>query len=278
MLGERHRTGYNRDVPELPTDIRIPSSNDSALSVCPHCGGNTRLVVDDRLRWVCGSCGGARVPTPDPRSHSAAEKQHLLRSKELVRNAHLISFGATLTAMGATGAALFATLYIFVAHWGGVVPLLLIGVSGVLSLLTIVFGRTARARLDEAKEQVTSAWEAVLEALMRIHDRPLTAAELGSMMNTTEPDAERLLTMLSVDDRVTSAVGEDAQIRYSLPAHLRVENPAATAATVLAPRIADPLATANTVLAPRVGANAEEEALAAEIDQLSAKTARTEQK
>jgi len=36
------------------------------LGACPHCGGQTRLEPSPTLRWVCGACGGARVPGLEP--------------------------------------------------------------------------------------------------------------------------------------------------------------------------------------------------------------------
>jgi hypothetical protein len=238
-------------VPEVLPDFPIASANDPELTTCPHCGAKTRLLADERFRWVCGACAGARVPSPDPKAHSAAEKEHLQRSAKLVTQAHFARVGGSLTGLGATGSALLAVIFLFAIHIGAVLPLFLIVMSVVLSMVTLGFGRSARAKIDEAKTSVTSAWELVAEALLKIHGRALTAAELGTMMRTTEPDAERLLTLLSVDDKVQSTVSEDAQIRYEAP-QMRVEDPRSTAHSVLAEKIEEEVA--NTVLAEKIAA------------------------
>jgi hypothetical protein len=234
-------------------DFAIPSINDPELTTCPHCGAKARLLADERFRWVCGACAGARVPSPDERAHSAAEKEHLQRSKSLVTQAHVARGVASLTAMGATGSALLAVIFLFALHVAPLFSFFLIVMSVVLSMVTIAFGRSARAKIEEAKMLVTSAWQLVVEALLKINGRPMTAAELGAMMKTTEPDAERLLTLLSVDDKVFSSVGEDAQIRYSGPQQMRVEDPRSVAPTVLAAAIQEEdVASANTVLAEKI--------------------------
>jgi hypothetical protein len=234
-------------------DYAIPSASDPELTSCPHCKAKARLLEDDRFRWVCGVCGGARVPSPDPKTHSAAENEHLQRSKQLITQAHFARGIASFTGLGATGTALLAAIFLFGFHVAPAFSLLLIVMSVVLSMTTIGFSRSARAKIDEAKTQVTSAWELVAEALLKTHDHALTAAELAAMMKTTEPDAERLLTLLSVDDKVRSAITEDAQIRYSVPGQMRVQDPRSVAPTAVAAKIEDEeVASANTVLAEKM--------------------------
>ena len=135
--------------------------------------------------------------------------------------------------MGATGSALLAVIFLFALHVAPLFSLFLIVVSVVLSVTAIAFGKSARSKIDEAKTLVTAAWQLVAEALLRMNERPLTSTELASMMKTTEPDAERLLTLLSVDDKVRSVVTEDAQIRYSIPGQMRVEDLRGHAHTML---------------------------------------------
>jgi hypothetical protein len=251
-------------VPEALPDFPIPTITDPELTQCPHCNAKARTLADERFRWVCGACGCARVPSPDPKAHSEAEKQHLQQSAKLVTQARLARVGGTFTGLGATAIAFLAVLCLFVLHTNPIFSLVMIGLSVFLSVLTLSFGRSARTKIDEAKTEVTQAWQLVAEALLHSHGRALTAAELGTMMRTTEADAERLLTLLSVDDKVRSVVTDDAQLRYSVPAQMRVENPAAHAPTTMAPSIRAELGTAQTTLAPSI--SPEEMDLAQRID------------
>jgi hypothetical protein len=154
-----------------------------------------------------------------------------------MREAHIESFAGSLTGIGATASALIAMICLFALHANPVISFVMIAMSVLASMVTLGFGRSARKKIDEAKTEVTSAWMLVAEALLKMHGRPLTAAELGTAMQTTEADAERLLTLLSVDDKVQSTVTSDAQVRYEAPQQLRVENPLATAETTLAPSL-----------------------------------------
>ncbi|MGH7280970.1 MAG: hypothetical protein ACRELY_05555, partial [Polyangiaceae bacterium] len=83
--------------------------------------------------------------------------------------------------------------------------------------MTIAFGANARAKIEDAKAAVSSAWETVAETLMRKLKRPITALDLAAMLKVDEGEADRILTLLSVDDRVHSEVTSEAQVRYSIP-------------------------------------------------------------
>ncbi|HEX7667113.1 MAG TPA: hypothetical protein VF407_21430, partial [Polyangiaceae bacterium] len=119
------------------------------------------------------------------------------------------------------------------------------------SMLTIVMGVSARKKIDLAKENVTSAWEAVAELVLRAQRNPITALDLAQTMKTDEGDAERILTLLSVDDRVRAEVTQEAQIRYA-PTQLRVDVDKAIpeSAELAAAQSEEQRATAQTVMAP----------------------------
>lgn len=161
--------------------------------------------------------------------------------------------GGSFTGLGATGFALLAMLCLFALHTNPIFPLVLIAMSVALSIMTATFGRSARKKIDDAKIEVTYAWQLVAEGLLRMHGHK-TAAELAIMMRTTEPDAERLLTLLSVDDKVQSVVTQEAQIRYSVPVQMRVESHMANAPTTVAPSIREDLVHAPTTMAPSIRA------------------------
>ena len=237
-------------------DIPIANAQNQGLSPCPHCAASARVIVDDRFRWVCGTCGGPRVNVDDPAVHSEAEYAHLRRAHDLSNKARLIRVGASFTALGATAFGFLGLLTATVVHLGLVLPLVLLLLSGACALMTIAFGANARKKVDEAKAAVSSAWETVAEALMRKHKRSVTALDLAAMMKVDEAEAERILTLLSVDDRVRGEVTGEAQVRYSVPGQLRVDvdNPLSNQADIATLREIESeqqqRATAQTVMAP----------------------------
>ncbi len=195
-------------------DIAIADARNSELSPCPHCAAQARIVADERFRWVCGTCGGPRIPVADPGLHSDLEARHLKQAVVYMSQARLTRVGASITGIGAAVLGVLAILtgFLPITH---VVPLLLLVLSLVASAFTIVMGSSAQKKVVLAKENVTSAWEAVAEAVMHAQRAPMTALDLAQSMKTDEADAERLLTLLSVDDRVRAEVTNDAQLRYA---------------------------------------------------------------
>ena len=177
---------------------------------CPHCGGQTRLEESARFRWVCAVCGGPRIPVKDERAHSQGEKESL-------RSAHLAAkraFGWRMaaTGLGLTGAIVAALGLIFTgAH--AVVGLFILGVALAFIVFAMRFAASARRELTSAKLGVFAAWGMVGEALLRLNGQ-LTAKEIAALMQTTEGDAERMMTVLSADSRVRVDLGDDADLRY----------------------------------------------------------------
>ena len=231
-------------------DVAIANAQNSELSSCPHCAAQARIVADERFRWVCGTCGGPRVPVADARFHSDLEARHLKQAVVYTNQARLTRVGATITGLGA---AFFGVIAIAIgfAHFSPLVPFSFLVLSLFASMLTIVMGVSARKKIDLAKENVTSAWEAVAELVLRAQRNPITALDLAQTMKTDEGDAERILTLLSVDDRVRAEVTQEAQIRYA-PTQLRVDVDKAIpeSAELAAAQSEEQRATAQTVMAP----------------------------
>lgn len=240
--------------PSQQPDIPIANAQNQGLSPCPLCAASARIVPDDRFRWVCGACGGPRVNVDDPSVHSDLEKSHLERARDLTTKARLIRGGATMTALAATGFGFLGLVFATAIHVGILLPVVLLGLSGAFAVMTIAFGANARTKIEDAKAAVSSAWEAVAEALMRKHKRAITALDLAAMLKVNEGEAERILTLLSVDDRVRGEVTSDAQVRYSIPGQLRVDvdNPLSNRTDMATLQEQEQRATAQTVMAPVV--------------------------
>ena len=178
---------------------------------CPHCGGQTRLEESARFRWVCAVCGGPRIPVKDERAHSQGEKESLRRAHLAAKRA----FGWRIagTGLGLTGAIVAAIGLIFTgAH--AVVGLIILGIALAFIVFAMRFAANARRELTNAKLAAFAAWGMVGEALLRLNGGQLTAKEIAAMMQTTEGDAERMMTILSADSRVRVDLGDDAELRY----------------------------------------------------------------
>lgn len=178
---------------------------------CPHCGGQTRLEESARFRWVCAVCGGPRIPVKDERAHSQREKESLRRSNLAAKRA--FGWRVAASGLGLTGA-LVAGLGTIFAGNHVVVGVVILAVALALIIAAMQFAGNARKELTNAKLATFEAWGMVGEALLRLHGGQLSAKEIAALMQTTEGDAERMMTVLTTDSRVRVDLGDDAELRY----------------------------------------------------------------
>ena len=184
---------------------------------CPHCRGVTVVEPHGALRWVCGACGGPQVPADMPSlARSYAELPWLVRA----RRARAMALGwraagvmlALTAVLGlSVGALLF--LVALVAHVAGIV----VGGFGLVALgLGLAAFARARARDAEVRAELDEAWRRVAaEVVTAGAGAVITASELARIMRTDEGHAEKLLSALSVDNRVRVELGDDAELRYA---------------------------------------------------------------
>lgn len=178
---------------------------------CPHCAGQTRLEESARFRWVCAVCGGPRIPVKGELAHSQREKESLRRAHLSAKRA--FGWRMAATGLGLTGAIVAAIGTIFAgAH--AVVGLVILGAALAFIVFAMRFAGNARRELTSAKLAAFDAWGMVGETLLRLNGGQLTAKEIAVMMQTTEADAERMMTVLATDSRVRVDLGDDAELRY----------------------------------------------------------------
>ncbi len=178
---------------------------------CPHCGGQT-VVLEDR--FVCGVCGGPRVPVKDVRSHTAKEKELLVAADHARKSA--FGFRMLATGLGLTGT-LVAALSAALVTLSMAVGIALAAAAVILFVLTVTYARRAKKSIEDAKRGAFEAWETVAETVLRLHGGNVSTTELATLLGTNEAEAERVMTVLSVDDRVRVDVGKDAELRYRVP-------------------------------------------------------------
>jgi len=182
---------------------------------CPHCGAQARMEEHAELRWVCAVCGGPRVPVEDAAAHSDRERTELLRAgraKKMAFAYRMFGIGLSLTGtlLAGLGAAL-ATVH---------VPVALVLIAFAVAALTagITYVRRANKQREEAKKAVFEAWESVAESLLQAragaNGGEVTGEQIAREMHTSVEDVERMMSFLSVDDRVRIVV-KDAELVYT---------------------------------------------------------------
>jgi len=178
---------------------------------CPHCGAQARLEAHSELRWVCGVCGGPRVPVEDAAAHSDRERQELVRAaraKKMAFTYQIAGIGLSLT--GTLLALLGAALSLVST---AVAIVMMLGAAAAL-VAGVAYVRRANAQREEAKRAVFEAWESVAEALLHAHGNEMTADRIAREMHTSVDDVERMMSFLSVDNRARIVV-KDAELVYS---------------------------------------------------------------
>ncbi|MDB4993170.1 MAG: hypothetical protein JWM74_602 [Myxococcaceae bacterium] len=199
-----------------PVDVGAAASATVAgeANRCPHCGGQTVVLEDPLFRFACGVCGGPRVPVKDARGHSAKEKKLLVAADHARKSA--FGFRMLATGLGLTGT-LVAALSAALVTLSVAVGVVLAAAAVILFVLTVKYARRARKSIEDAKRGAFEAWETVAETVLRLHGGNVSTSELAALLGTNEAETERVMTVLSVDDRVRVDVGKDAELRYRVP-------------------------------------------------------------
>ena len=180
---------------------------------CPHCGAIARVEPQGsgaNVRWVCGVCGGPRMPhglggeaATSPLREARASEVRSKKARASVWAFALMATFFTLIALAAWPAALAWKLF-FLAF--AVTP-------AVLAMRARTRSLTAKA---DAAEALDRAWLAAAEDVARSAKSGVTVAELASRLKIDAAHAEALLTQLAVHDRTRIDVDDDAEIRYSI--------------------------------------------------------------
>ncbi len=185
-----------------------------AGNACPHCGAIARVEPKGSgpaLRWVCGVCGGPRMPIGAAGSEAANGPLREARASEIrsrKARASVWAFGFmavffTLIALAAWPAALAWKLF-FLAF--AVTPTV---------LAMRARNRATIARADAA-EALDRAWLGAAETIAKGTKKGVTVAELAARLKIDPVRAEALLTKLAVQDGTRIDVDDDAEVRYSI--------------------------------------------------------------
>jgi hypothetical protein len=173
----------------------------------------TVVVADAKLRWVCGACGGPRVPG------ASGKNAALTRARAAQAAAFGWSGGSIALALtGALTSGMAALLWTAALHGLGAA----IGVLGAIFLL-FAWRASARAgvRRREATEAVAEGWREGARSILAARGRDTTAADLAVAMQIEEAEAEELLNALAAQDEVRLDVGDGGELRYRVGARAR---------------------------------------------------------
>jgi len=179
---------------------------------CPHCGGLTRLESHAFYRWVCGACGGPRVPAQDGRVVSERATGELVRANTARKHAFAVRLAAI--GLGLTGT-LTAALGALLTFASAAVGMTILVAAAAMLVGSVLAGSRSRRHSEEARRLTFEAWESVAQKVVELHGAAITGPELAKRLKTSEADVERMMSFLSVDDRVRIDVGPDAQVRYA---------------------------------------------------------------
>ena len=178
------------------------------LALCPHCGGMTVLAADPRYRWVCGACGGPRVPGASGKSAALARAR--------AAQAAAFGWGAGAIALALTGAltAGLAALLFMVSQGLG------IGI-GVMAAMFLLFGWRSSARAGkrrrEAADAVKQGWREGAKVILTTRGRDTTAAQLAAIMQVDTETADELLTDLAAHEEARIDI-DDGNVKFRIDA------------------------------------------------------------
>ena len=209
------------------TDVGAEASAElDRFEPCLHCRGRARLEAHATFRWVCGVCGGPRVPA-EARVRSERGASELRAADEARKMAFAWRLGAVgLLLTGTLLAALGATL----ALASTAVSLAVLVTAIALYVGGAFAHRRAKGMSEKAKSAIFAAWESAAESVLKSRDGTFTASELAKTLETSEEDVERMMTFLAADDRAIVEL-KDAEVVYSAkgPLEPRAESPSEAA-------------------------------------------------
>ncbi|KYF72140.1 hypothetical protein BE11_15435 [Sorangium cellulosum] len=179
--------------------------------MCPHCGKNAP-VIHRGLAAYCTACGRERLPFAG-KSVSLAGKPSRFGGAVAGALGWLVLIGGTALALllGLGAAALFP------GSIAGLAIGLPIGfVALTVGLLLLIGGRKL------SRSGVKASRDAQVQAIFSLAShrrRPLTAQEVGVVLDLPAPEADALLTELAKErpDEVGVEIGERGDILYTFP-------------------------------------------------------------
>ncbi len=156
----------------------------------------TTLAAHPRLTWVCGACGGPRVPGA-PGKNAALAQARLAQAAAFGWSAGAIALALTFALTTGLGA-----LFWGASHGVG-------GVFLALGALMAFFAWRASARAatrrGDADDAVKEGWREAARALVRSGGAEVTATTLAHAMRISEGEADELLTRVTSEDEATAA-------------------------------------------------------------------------
>lgn len=185
---------------------------------CPHCGSIARVEPKGSgasLHWVCGVCGGPRMPSGAGGEASASPLREAKASFGLATRARAVSwvFGIIATFMTLVTLAGFS-------HVGIVAKIIFLALAIAPTLMAVRARSKATRATASGAEAVDRAMLAAAEKVAGQSKKGVTVAELAALLKIDAVKAEHLLTQLAVHDRTRIDVDDDAEVRYSVTPEL----------------------------------------------------------
>lgn len=187
------------DIPELGEQDR-----------CPHCNGLTVVREHDELWWVCGVCGGPRIPIGKGEELTTESKRALEQANDQRARAAIWRYASFAGFFGALLGVGLGSILIVISIVSAIIPAAL-GI--VLAIVALGWRKRARALAQGSREAWERAWDRAIEHVLVASSGSPTLAQIARRMKVPEEAIETIAARLSSSDRVRVDVGEDAELR-----------------------------------------------------------------
>jgi hypothetical protein len=184
---------------------------------CTQCHAIADVEPSAELRFVCGVCGGVRIPIDDPAVKRSAEQLDLLQRANVARSARAVwrviagagvGFGAF--------SVLVLSIVIDVAH-----PIFVASAVAALAaaapfLFAAFSWKRSLERGAELGPLLEKAWTAAAADIARARGGRLDGASLAKITRISEASADQVLSRMSAASLLTSSVTAEGGLQYTL--------------------------------------------------------------
>jgi hypothetical protein len=184
---------------------------------CVHCRAIVGALPAPDARFICGLCGGVRIPLDDPAVQRSPAQVELLQKATVARSATTI-WTIVANVVGAFGlsSGIVLALVVSVAHPAtSAVVMASLAVSAPFVFAALAFRKSRAHRADVARF-VEAAWMAAVADVARAHGGEVDAAMFAKLTRTAESEADQLLARMSSKSLVTSRVTPEGSLKYTL--------------------------------------------------------------
>ena len=203
-------------IPSAATFCSWCNAPQAGAPRCPQCRAATGASPDAELRFVCNVCGAARVVLDTPAlTLSGAENAPLREVRGLRGSRAMWRIGGVLGVLGTLAGWAFVGLWSALFGFSLLLTVMVAAVSIPLVLLAFAAMARSRSKTNQIAEAVRAAWSSAAAQVAQQLDRPFTPKQLAQLLPVKEPEAEKLLNDLVVQDVLRADVTDEGVLAYA---------------------------------------------------------------